>query len=186
MARNGYQSLLWSTDQDGLAKTATTIGTLFNAATGLYTLPPNYFDKRGKKLRIEMWGRISCVVTTPGTFRVDLMLGGLSVWNSGALNLNIVAKTNVPWWMSIDLWAATTGSGTTATLFGMGEFRSEAVVGSPLPSAGSNGSLLAPVGAPAAGAGFDSTASKTVDIHHTQTAATGSVTIHHFVIEDPN
>ncbi len=114
------------------------------------------------------------------------MLVGLSVWNSGALNLNIVAKTTVPWWMSIDLIARTVGDSTTATLFGMGEFRSEAVVGAPLPSAGSNGSLLCPVGTPAVGAGFDSSASKQVDIQHTQTAATGSITVHHYVIEDPN
>jgi hypothetical protein len=187
MAVNGYQSVLYSSTADGPAKTATAIATLITTTTTpLWTLPPNYFNVIGKKLRISMWGRISCAVTTPGTFRLDVLLGGTSVWNTGALNLNVVAKTNVPWALDIDFVCRSIGSGTSATLFGMGEFRSEAVVGAPLPSAGSNGSLLCPVGAPAVGSGFDSSASKTVDLHHTQTVSTGSVTLHHYTIEDPN
>lgn len=169
---------------DGTAKTATTAGTVL-PTQALYTLPPNFFYP-GKAVRIRAMGRISCVVTTPGTFRLDLRLGGTVVFDSGALNLNVVAKTNVPWWFEAYLTCRTAGSGTAATLMGQGLFESEAVVGSPLPSAGSNGSLLCPVGAPAVGGGFDSTASKQIDLFHTQTAATGSVTLHQFLVEALN
>ncbi len=184
MAKNGYQQVLYSSVADGPTKTATAIATVLPKP--LWTLPPNYFDVVGKKLRILAWGRISCAVTTPGTCRLDVLLGGLSVWNSGALNLNVVAKTTVPWWFELDLIARTVGDSTTATLFGQGKFVSEAVVGAALPSAGTNGILLCPVGTPAVGAGFDSSASKTFDIQHTQTAATGSFTVHHYSLEDPN
>lgn len=183
MPSNGYQSVLYSSTVDGTAKTATAIATI--APVPLYTLPPNYFDRIGKKLRISMWGRISCVITTPGTVRLDLLLGGTSVWNSGALNLNTVAKTNVPWWFDLDL-ICRGPLGASCTLFGMGEFRSEALVGSAANSAGSNGSLLCPVGAPAVGATFNSASSLSVDIHHTQTQSTGSIQVHHLTIEDPN
>jgi hypothetical protein len=182
MSRNGYQSVLWVSKGPGTAKTATAIASILPAP--LLTLPPNYFVDTTKKLRLSAWGRISCVVTTPGTARFDLMLGGVSVWNSGALNLNIVAKTNVPWWLDIDFYCSVVGG--SATLIGVGEFRSEAVVGSPLPSAGSNGSLICPVGNPAAGATFDSSVSKQVDLQHTQTVATGSIQVEHCTIEDPN
>lgn len=184
MAKNGYQQVLYSSVADGTAKTANAIATIL--PTPLWTLPPNYFDVVGKKLRILMWGRISCVITTPGTCRLDVLLGGTSIWNSGALNLNVVAKTNVPWMFELDLIARSVGGGTAATLFGLGCFTSEAVVGAAVNSAGGNGSLLCPVGAPAVGSGFDSSTSKQLDIQHTQTAATGSIQVHHYVIEDPN
>lgn len=184
MAKNGYQQVLYSSTADGPAKSANAIATILPKP--LWTLPPNYFDVVGKKLRISMWGRISCAVTTPGTFRLAVLLGSTTVWDSGALLLNIVAKTNVPWLFELDLVARTVGDSTTATLFGMGLFQSEAVIGSAANTAGGNGSLLCPVGAPAVGGGFDSSVSKQLDIQHTQTAATGSVTLHHYVIEDPN
>lgn len=184
MSRNGFQSVLHSSPSDGTAKTAIAIATIL--PNDLFTLPSNYFSTVGKKLRVFAWGRISCVVTTPGTARFDLMFGATSIWNSGALNLNIVAKTNVPWSLEIDLVARSVGGASLATLFGMGKFRSEAVVGAPANTAGGNGVLLCPVGAPAVGAGFDSTATQKIDLHHTQTVATGSIQVHHYVIEDPN
>ena len=70
------------------------------------------------------------------------------------------------------------GTGTGTTLFGLGQFTSEAVVMAPLPSAGGNGVLLCPVGTPAVGTGFDNTASNAVDFFFTQTVATGSLTVH--------
>jgi hypothetical protein len=116
---------------------------------------------------------------------LDLRLGPsgtIVVFDSGALNLNTVAKVTVPWKFECMLTCRAVGIGTTSNLFGIGEFRSEAVVGSPLPTVGGNGSLLAPVGTPAVGGGFDNTAANAVDWFFTQTVATGSFTVHQYAI----
>jgi hypothetical protein len=83
------------------------------------------------------------------------------------------------------------GSGTTANLFGFGRFTSEAVIASPTGAAGGNGTLVSsvatgPDAAPAVGAGFDSTAANVVDLFFTQTVATGSLTVHSYVLESLN
>jgi hypothetical protein len=79
------------------------------------------------------------------------------------------------------------GTGTSTTFFSMGAvFQSEAVIASPLPTVGGNGSLLVPTGAPAVGAGFDNTAASAVDVFFTQTVATGSMTVHTFKVWELN
>jgi hypothetical protein len=147
-------------------------------------LPNNYWTI-GKQWRIKLAGRISCAVTTPGTARFDLRTGPsgtIIAFDTGALNLNIVAKTTVPFRLDVDLVCRAVGTGTATTLFGMGRFTSEAVVGSPLPAAGGNGVLLCPVSAPGVGTGFDNTAANAVDMFFTQTVATGSMTVHQYEI----
>jgi len=154
--------------------------------SGKISLQPGFFFFPGQMLHIYAMGRISCVVTTPGTARFDFRLGGTVVFDTGALNLNTTAKTNVPWWLEIYLTVRAIGSGTSANLMGLGEFMSEAVVGSPANTAGGNGSLLCPVGAPAVGGGFDSTVSLTTDLFFTQTVATGSLTLHQYKLTSIN
>lgn len=148
---------------------------------------PNNFFYVGRILKIMMSGRISCAVTTPGTARFDICLGTAGttiVFDTGALNLNIVAKTTVPWYFEAKLICRTIGTGTGTTFFPMGAtFVSEAVVGSPLPSVGGNGSLLVPVGTPAVGAGTDVTAASALDVFFTQTVATGSMTVHNYQVD---
>lgn len=151
-----------------------------------YTLP-NAFFYVGRAFRVQLGGRISCVVTTPGTARLDICLGTAGttiVYDTGALNLNIVAKTTVPWFFDITLVCRVIGASTTTTFFPSGPgFQSEAVVGSPLPAAGGNGALLAPVGTPALGAGTDNTAGQILDCFYTQTVATGSLTVHNYIVQ---
>lgn len=147
-------------------------------------LPTNYWQI-GKHWKLKMRGRISCAVTTPGTARFDLRLGPsgtVITFDTGALGLNIVAKTTVPWELDVDLICRAIGTGTSSNLFGMGKFSSEAVVGAPLPTVGGNGVLCCPVAAPAVGGGFDNTAANAVDVFFTQTVATGSMTVHQYEI----
>ena len=167
---------------------ATTDGPTLTAAAAASCIPtanrlilPNNYWTIGKQWKVKMQGRISCVVTTPGTARFDLRTGPsgtIVAFDTGALNLNIVAKTTVPFDLEIDLTCRSVGTGTSTTLFGIGKFTSEAVVGAPLPSAGGNGVLMVPVGTPAVGTGFDNTAANAVDFFFTQTVATGSMTVH--------
>lgn len=168
---------------DGPTLTAAAAASCIPVANRLI-LPNNYWTPN-KKWIVRASGRISCAVTTPGTARLDLRTGPsgtIIAFDSGALGLNIVAKTNVPWAFELDLVCRTVGSGVGTALFGMGRFMSEAVVGAPLPSAGGNGVLLCPVGAPVVGTGFDNTAANAVDMFFTQTVATGSFTVHQYEI----
>ena len=147
-------------------------------------LPNNYWTV-GKQWKVKLAGRISCVVTTPGTARFDFRTGPsgtIVAWDSGALNLNVVAKTTVPWQLDLDLTCRAVGTSTSSNLFGFGRFTSEAVVGAPANTAGGNGVLMCPVGAPAVGTGFDNTAANAVDFFFTQTVGTGSLTVHQYEI----
>lgn len=190
MSLNTWQETLLSHRGDGTALTAAAAASLLQGATAtraLYTFPANFFEVN-KAIKIKATGRISCVVTTPGTARFDVRFGGTVVFDSLAINLNVVAKTNVHWALELDLVCQSAGSGTTATLFpGQCTFTSEAVVGSPLPTAGGSGSVLLPYNtAPAVGAGFSSVVSNQMDLFFTQTVATGSITLHTLRIDSLN
>ncbi len=150
---------------------------------------PNNFFYIGRRIKFTMAGRISCAVTTPGTARFDICMGAAGttiVFDTGALNLNIVAKTTVPWTFEAELTCRAVGASTSTTFFPTAYFASEAVIASPLPSVGGNGWLNVPVGTPAVGAGMDNTAASAVDVFFTQTVATGSLTVHNFSIDVTN
>jgi hypothetical protein len=190
MSLNTWQETLMMHRGDGTALTAAAAASLLQGAAAtraLYTFPANFFEVH-RGLHIVASGRISCAVTTPGTARFDLRLGGTVVWDSLAINLNVVAKTNVHWALDLTLLCQAAGNGTTAALFpGPCIWTSEAVVGSPLPTVGGHGSVLLPYNtAPAVGAGFNSTASQQFDLFFTQTVATGSVQLHTLKIASLN
>jgi len=165
---------------DGPTLTAAAAASCIPTANKI-TLPTNYWTI-GKQWRVLIQGRISCAVTTPGTARFDIRSTSAIIYDTGALNLNIVAKTTVPFELDINLICRAVGTGTSTTLFGIGRFTSEAVIASGLPSVSSNGTLLCPVGTPAVGAGTDNTAANTIDVFFTQTVATGSMTVHNYSI----
>lgn len=155
--------------------------------SSVITLPNNFFDVPGKMLRLYAAGRISCVVTTPGTARWDVRLGASAIiaFDTLAIPLNVVAKTSVGWVLDVLLTARTVGSGTTATLLGQGLWTSEASVGAPTAATAAPGSFVVPYNtAPAVGAGFDSTSALKVDLFFTQTVATGSMTLHQYLLEE--
>lgn len=168
---------------DGPTLTAAAAASCIPTASRLI-LPNNYWTV-GKAWVAMLSGRISCVVTTPGTARYDFRTGPsgtIVAFDSGALNLNIVAKTTIPFQFMVRLTCRAVGSGTASNLFGVARFESEAVVGAPANTAGGNGSLLCPVGTPAVGTGFDNTAQNAVDWFFTQTVATGSMTVHQYEV----
>lgn len=148
------------------------------------TIPAGYFQI-GRVLRLTASGRISCVVTTPGTARFDVRLGAITVFDTLAIPLNIVAKTNVSWYLEVLLTCRSVGTGTSATLFGSGYFLSEANINTAVPSTGPGpGGQLVPYNtAPVVGTGFDSTVANAFDFRFTQTVATGSMTLHQFLLE---
>lgn len=185
MSMQTWQETIVSGATDGPTLTAASANSCIPTANKI-TLPNNFFYI-GRVIAFRLSGRISCVVTTPGTARFDIRMGAAGstvVYDSGALNLNIVAKTTVPWYFECRLVCRAVGNSTSTTFFPHGaSFQSEAVVGAPANTAGGNGSLLAPVGAPAVGGGMDNTAASIIDVFFTQTVATGSLTVHCYQID---
>lgn len=178
MSSNSWNQTLISAQAAGTALTAAAAATAL-PTPAVFTMPANTL-KIGDKILIKASGIISCVITTPGTARFDVRIGAAVVFDSGALSLNVIAKTNVPWYLEAELTVRSIGNGVVATILGQGLFSSEAVVGSPLPSVGGGGVLNIPVSGVAVGTGFNSTISNTVDLFFTQTVATGSMTLQQY------
>lgn len=180
----GFVETIIEAQSDGTALTAAARATA-TPSHARKVLQPNFFRFVGQQARLRATGRISCAVTTPGTARFDLSFGGTVVWDSLAIPLNIVAKSNVHWILDVLLTLRAVGS--AANLIGQGEWKSEAVIGSPLPSAGGSGVILLPYNtAPVVGANFDSGAQQLADLFFTQTVATGSMTVHQFALTSDN
>lgn len=193
MGLQTWQETLINSIVDGVAITNTTTATslLGGVGTGAshakLTIPANYLQV-GRVLRVSAQGRISTVVTSPGTLTLDCRLGGIIIANGGSMALNIVAKTNVAWWLDWILTCRAIGSGTNANFMHQGQWVSEAVIGSPLPSAGGNGTFLIPASAPAVGTGFDSTAAGTFDLFAAWSTANAanSILCHQYRLEALN
>lgn len=169
---------------DGPTNTAGTRASCIPTANRI-VLPNNFFYI-GRAIRIVLGGRLSCAVTTPGACRWDIDLGSAGttiVFDTLALNMNVVAKTTVPYILDVTLVCRAVGTGTSTTFFPTGFISSEALVGAALPSAGSNTVLNVPVGTPAVGAGMDNTAASALDVFYTHTLGTASHTVHNYLVE---
>lgn len=186
MSIQSWQETLVSAQVDGTALTASTTPTSILPGAAKLTLPANYF-LIGRVLRVKATGRVSNIVTTPGTLTLDIRFGAVIVANGGAMALNVVAKTNVTWWLEWILTCRAIGGTTTANMMHTGQWVSEAVVGSPLPTAGGSGALNLPASAPAVGTGFDSTAAQTVDMFGTWSLNNAnSIQVHQYTLEAMN
>ena len=170
---------------DGTALTNTTTATSIIAPAAKKMLPANYANLIGRRLLVKARGRISNIVTTPGTLTLDLRFGSTVVFNGGAMALNTTAKTNVTWELEAELVVRSIGASTTATVLGIGSFCSESVVGA---AAGVANTIMLPASAPAVGTGFDSTATQIVDLFGTWSIANAgnSILTHHFSIDALN
>lgn len=178
MSLQSWQESLITAQVDGSAITAASATSMLPAAAK-YTLPANYFQI-GRKLQIKAAGRISSVITTPGTARFDVRFGATVVFDGLAILLDsVAAHTNVGWALDIELTCRAIGS--SANLMGVGTWICEDILG--VPASAPKGCLTALLpwnSAPAVGNNFDSTATQQVDLFFTQTVATGSVTLHQY------
>jgi len=187
---SGWQETLISAQSDGpqLLNSVTQASIL--PAQAQYTLPANKLSYIGQQLKLTAQGKISCVVTTPGTLIFQVLFGAAAVHNNAAaaMNLNIVAKTDVTWWLEILMTVRSmtfSGTAATATLMTHHQWTSEAVVGSPLPSAGGAGTLLIPASGAVVSPTFDPTASQKVDLQakFSVATATTALTVQQYKLE---
>jgi hypothetical protein len=182
----GYQTTLVEAQGDGTAVTGTAEGSLLPGQAKI-SIPSGYLFRPGKRLHCVATGRISNIVTTPGTLTMRFKLGptaNIAVSQSAAWQLNAVAKTNVAWVLDMTMTVRTIGSGTTATIFGNGQWTSESVVGSPVPASGGPGGLLWQPSAPVVGTGFDSTVDNLIDLTAQFSLTGNSIQLHTFALED--
>lgn len=178
MSSQGWYESLITQQVDGVAVTAAAATTLLTPAAK-YTLPANFFSV-GKRLKISASGRISSLITTPGTARFDIRFGATVVFDGLAILLDTVAAhSTVGWWLNIELTCRAIG--TSANMWGIGSWLCEDILG--VPAAAPKGCITALLPwntTPAIGANFDSTATQQVDLFFTQTAATGTCTLHQY------
>lgn len=185
MSLQSWQETLITSQVDGGAITAAAATSMLPAAAK-FTLPANFFAI-GKQLKITASGRVSTVVTTPGTMRFDVRFSGTVVFDSQAVALITAnAYTNVGWWLEI--WLTCRVIGTAANLMGQGRLEAMNIQGgstAAAPQASATAQLPWNT-APAVGNNFDSTTTQQVDVFFTQTVATGSLTCHQYRLESIN
>lgn len=147
------------------------------------TLPAGYWQI-GRIWRVTLTGRVSVAVTTPGTLRWDVRLGGVVAADTLAVLGNIVAKTNVGFYLEGLLTCRAVGSGTSANIMNQWKLITEAIINTAVPTTGPGGGYALPWNtAPVVGTGFNSQSALTLDVFFTQTVATGSMTVHQALIE---
>lgn len=179
MSSNSWWQTLTTAQTAGSAQTAAAAASCLPPAAR-FTFPASLL-KIGDEFRITASGIISCAVTTPGTARFDVRVGSSVVFDSQAMNLNIVAQTSVPWWFDCKLTCRSIGNSTNATLIGQGVWASPAIIAAAAPASGGSTQFVLPVsGGVVVGSGFDSTVSNVMDFFFTQTVATGSMTLQTF------
>ena len=183
--RSSYRGLLGSSQIDSPALGNTTTATSLLNGVEKFIIPAGYLQI-GSKVRIMAQGRISNIVTTPGTLTLSVRtVGGVIIANGGAVSLNTTAKTNVAFWLEFVMTCRAIGSGTGANFMFQGAFTSESVVGA---AAGSTITALLPASAPAVGTGFDSSAAQQIDLFGAWSIANAgnTIQIHQYEIELPN
>lgn len=167
MSLQSWQETLVSQQAAGtLFNTYTTSKTVINAQA-LVVLPAGFWYV-GRRLRIQVVGAISNIVTTPGTITFEVKLGptaNIVVFTSGAVQLNATAHTTLPFWLEIELTCRAVGATTVANLMGQATaigkmFTSTA---GQVDDAQGMQTLLVPATAPAVGTGFDSTTASILD-----------------------
>lgn len=170
MSSNNWYQVLISQQGVGPAISNTTTPTSILLGQAKWVLAANWFKSFGDKMRIKAHGKISTAASAPGTLTFDIRFGATVVANGGASPTLAVSAVNLTWDLEVDLIVQAVGSGTTATVEGVGRILS-AVYSATVPI------MLFPASAPAAGSGFDSTTSFAIDLFATWSVANASNSI---------
>lgn len=162
----GYFQTLNTMQVDGPSLSNSSVATSILAAQAKETLPAQFLRYIGQSLHIRLSGRLSNIVTTPGTLTLDVRFGATVVFTSGAMQLSTTAHTTLPFWAEIEL--TTRAVGASANLFGQGRITSQALsLTAVADSTTTPATLLMPNTTPAVGSNFDSTSTNIVDVFAT-------------------
>lgn len=164
----GTQYNTYTTSQSML-----TTATATEAAAGFVTLPPGFFQ-RGSLLVFDFLAAISNRVTGPDTFTINIKVGAVTVFTTGAITLTTTAHTNIPLKGKIELECRTVGNGTLAALSGIATMTAQMIQQGGTAGADSatlSNTIIMPNTAPAVGTGFDSTVANTLDFQTAQSVS---------------
>lgn len=154
------------------AKSMLTSATITEASSGYTTLPPGFFT-RGGYVEIDVHAGISNRVTGPDTFTINIVVGGVIAFTTGAINLTTTAHTTIPAIFRFLLTCRAEGATTTANLMGqcLASGQMIAMASGLADGVANTGWAMAPNTAPAVGTGFDSTIATTMDFHVAQSVS---------------
>jgi hypothetical protein len=169
IARIPVQGILYNTYTT--AKSMLT-STASEASSGFCSLPSNFF-LRGGCVRITVHAGISNRVTGPDTFTINIMVGSVIAFTTGAINLTTTAHTTIPAVFTFYLTCQKEGAGTTAQLMGQcfAQGQMIAMAASLADGVANTGWAMAPNTAPTLGTGFDSTIAESLDFFVAQSVS---------------
>ncbi|HEY6925151.1 MAG TPA: hypothetical protein VI653_16870 [Steroidobacteraceae bacterium] len=168
MPNNAWYAPLITLQAAGPALSNSTTQTSVLNGQAKATLPAEFLQYIGQKLRISAAGVISTAPSGPGTLAWTVMFGSIAVYAGGASGTLATSASGVPWNLDIELTVRAVGSGTSATVAGNGKLVSAAL------SATTPIQLLT---VPGALTGFDSTVASVVDLQATWSVASASNTL---------
>ena len=177
-----YTSALASAQGDGASLSNSTTPTSLLPAQAKFTFPANSLLV-GNTFHVIAAGRISNIVTTPGTITLDFRMGSTVAVNLGAMQMSTTAHTTLPWFLDAMFTVRSIGSSTSATLFGQSTVSSQALsLTAVADSTTTPANLLAPNVTPVVGTGFDSTVSNIFDLFATFSIANAGnlIQLHQF------
>ena len=182
--RNSMQSwveTLYVTIADGTAVTAASKTILVPD----YTIPATYMYP-GRLLKYMLWGRMSTVITTPGTWTHTLNWGGsggVVMTTTTALAPDpTAASTNIAWY--VEYWSVCRAIGVSGTAFTMGRQWHNDIDDGAAAIANLTAALNTHVFADAAAvATIDTSVAKAISPCITPNVATGSMTCHLAVLQ---
>lgn len=185
----GYANTIGQPSQaQGPSLTASAVRTTIMPTAAKQTLPTQFFDRPGKMIKFFVHGRLSNIITTPGTLTLDLTFAAVQVWNSGAVQLSAVAHTTLPFWLEVIMTCRSIGAGVAATVMAAGRMTSQAIVPAiGVVDAGSHNALMVPNVTPVVSTGFDSTILNAVDLFATFSLNNANaIAVEQFAIEEMN
>jgi hypothetical protein len=179
MPNNAWYAPLITLQAAGPALSNSTTQTSVLNGQAKATLPAEFLQYIGQKLKISASGIISTASATPGTLSWTIMFGSIAVYAGGASGTLATSAANSPWTLEIDLTVRSVGSGTSATVAGAGRFQSLGL------SASTPVQIFA---VPGALTGFDSTVASVVDLQATWSvaSASNSLTCHAYELTSCN
>lgn len=164
--------------ENGSALTNSTTATSIIPQTGVAQIPASAVQI-GSTIYMNVRGKISTVVTTPGTLTFTLVIGGATVSTFGAIALNTVAQTNATFELDIVAQVRAIGpAANTCIVTPSARFTSRAILGSPAVGTGGAGVMMLPdTGLAQTGTGFNNNALASVDVFAQWSVASASNSI---------
>lgn len=187
MSLNTWQELLVTAQGDGASLSNSAVQTSLLPAAAKITLPAGFWRGIGQELWIAGMCRLSNIVTTPGTLQLDLKLGAVVLWSSGAMQLSTTVHTTLPLRFAAEMTCRAIGA--TANVMASGEAKGQPLsLTAVADSTTTPATLLAPNVTPAVSANFDSTVAAVLDLFATFSIANvgNLIQLHTYRAGSPN